>query len=654
MEETFHVSKLTDVVDSTYSPTKEIYPHPDGETEHLVHVLNCGYNSSESSTQPSSNDILGVDLDDNDNGDRPQGLNSHSRASSRSSVSSLPMSVLTNQMDTIKPAIAHEAHEHMFWDDQYTRVRGQGQMKHIHTIRQREAAFRKPSSVRAMQMHTEDEGDDDYLTPPRRRGGPRTSDTSVRSSGSSPLKTYPYYSPMVSTGKPKVKKEYPLVLLHCTLLPPSLPVPGLMGLPDPKILKEVLPLEYWRRWKRLEEKVGSGMLRDRGVLISHPEDMYDLLEERLLESLELQRPRLDHGHFVGHDETDSEREDQASREESETDGEQGEECPDCGGRILRPNNLSRKWEIRVFAANGLMRAGAWAAAWKEMEKVDVEVGLWLPPEIRRELEKRLLDNEKPSSRNQTGMIQLFEPINETESQPRSLHQQTPPLSNDVQIPCASKRSSSPVQQNGPFYRHKPEMEIAIQTLLVNYVRVLASDRRNVAIAFLSILVAFFAIGSGHNSPASDLRPFPQDMLHPSPPSSISPIPSSSVDWMTPAISEVPILNSSPISIETVSSSASVMDPTTSATSLDAQETPLTMSEPRTPEPPQIASLSEEKENAHASDSAVFPPAEHSIETTEPIASETMELEPTPENENDDNIEELPVQNDDEMDEQLID
>ncbi|PKY09123.1 hypothetical protein P168DRAFT_287195 [Aspergillus campestris IBT 28561] len=501
----------------------------DGENGQLV-VQDCGYQSSASSTQHSSDILSGIP----DEGDLAGGV--HSRASSRSSISSLPASVFTQPPDRMKPFNRDATHDQIAlhpWDDEFNHSsydKMDSPFKNINAIRRRETAFRKPSSVRAMQMHTEDEGDDDFLTPPKRRGGARLSDISMRSAGSSPIKRSPYYSPSGSASKPKPKKEYPLVLLHCTLLPPSLPIPGSTDKPDQKILREVLPGEYWRRWKLLQEKVGSGVLRDRGVLISHPEDMYDLLEDRLLESLELQRPRLDHGHFLGRDETESEEEEDTlhGEEESATDDEQGEPCPDCGGRVVRHRDTGRKWEIKVFAANGLMRAGAWAAAWREMEKVDVEVGLWLPSEVRRELEKRLLENEIYQMENRLPIPQLRGPLSESEPtfehEPIStVHHEPRPMSLDTEkrrspnldSETPPDRRPSPSDHISSQYYCTPPADIDLNTLLVNYVRVLASDPRNVVLAFLAILVAFLVTGSrsGVDSTSTGLRQSGSDMVN---------------------------------------------------------------------------------------------------------------------------------------------
>jgi hypothetical protein len=281
------------------------------------------------------------------------------------------------------------------------------------------------------------------------------------------------------------------------------------------MLKEVLPERYWRRWKLLEDKiVGSGILRDRGVLVSHPQEMYDLLEERLLESLELVRPRLGYGHFLG-----GNRDADEAKEEGRYDGDnvgcandsdEGEKCLDCGGRVLRHlDNGQRKWEIRVYAANGLMRAGAWAAAWKEMEKVDVEVGVCLPVEVKRELERRIIEEDNLRMEEELR-------LSEEEKRRREVYGELGSHSQDIidglvedeelhypeEInlrPSASPQPESLTTFSSQGHR-RPAQEVELQTLVINYIRVLASDRRNVAIAFLSVLVLFFAIG-GARTPA---------------------------------------------------------------------------------------------------------------------------------------------------------
>ncbi|KAJ5458594.1 hypothetical protein N7475_009982 [Penicillium sp. IBT 31633x] len=513
---------------SSLESNNETYRH---DNVQMPSTQDYEYNSSSSSARHSTSDVFGREMDDE--------LDQlKSRASSRSSLSSTPASVLIHSVDRMKQMPDMDIHEKIagyrieqseasFGDFNDTPA-------NIRTIRQREAAFRKPSSVRAMQMHTEDEADeDDYLTPPRRRQG-------IRSPGSLPLKRSPYYSPNAPKQQ-KSKKEAPLVLLHCTLLPPSLPVPGASDPRNQDILEDELPPEYWRRWRRLQDRVGSGVLRDRGVLISHPEDLYDMLEERLLESLELQRPRLQNGHFVGREDHSSgscSEDDFSDFGESETDGEQGDECPDCGNHV-RHGDSNRKWEIRVFAANGLMRAGAWAAAWRDMEKVDVEVGLWLPSEVRRGLERRFAEAQMAVAEQVEAEAQAHGQIPQTQMQmqisslvdgenqvlpeilqsPRQSHAR---MISDVgsfrsdgmvfrQVLAEAEAQLDPAPE---FTReNKKEHEVALSTLLVNYIRILATDRRNIALLLLSVLVAFLAFGSRQQQVLlySDLGSFPRDM-----------------------------------------------------------------------------------------------------------------------------------------------
>ncbi|CAI7625765.1 unnamed protein product [Penicillium pancosmium] len=539
-------------------PTKEHHLLSSYETSHHHNLHNPSdtltddgemsrdYNypsSSSTSTRNSTSDIFSQDMADNEL-DLDQ---LKSRASSRSSFSSIPASVLIHPLEKLPSMRSMNPHEKMVaaytleeddearfggFDDHLPPRTMNMNMSNIRTIRQREGAFRKPSSVRAMQMHTEDEADDDeYLTPPRRRGG-------LRSPGSSPIKRSPYYSPTAAAKvPPKPKKEYPLVLLHCNLLAPSLPVAGASLPRNQGIVEEILPVEYWKRWRRLQEKVGSGVTRDRGVLISHPEDLYDMLEERLLESLELQRARLHQGHFLGREERHhgdddgddgdgdgSEREDHddyySDREESETDGEQGDECPDCGGRVQKHSDSNRKWEIRVFAANGLMRAGAWAAAWKEMEKVDVEVGLWLPSDVRRSLEKRLAEEQAvPKDESDIDPRRLsIQSHSRAGSDPRSF-QASPPAKHvpvTMSMDAESDKHTSQFQAQAKKADEPKEgtkqPQIALQTLLVNYFRVLAGDRRNIALVLMSILVVFLAIGARPELPQSILHTFPSDSV----------------------------------------------------------------------------------------------------------------------------------------------
>ena len=311
-------------------------------------------------------------------------LNGAATTSSRSSISSLPASVAASAMiqppDAITPTKSQVG-------EQGVKNAIPPESPEEDLQRARGSPFRHPSSVRAMQMRD----DDDFSLAHRRRDSQMTgrmSNFSGRSSNiSSPSKRRIRASQSSPTKQSKLKKEYPLVLLHCTLLPPTVSVPSTSA-HKATSLAEVLPEDYWRRWKLLNDRVSGSEIQTRGVLIPHPKGDYDLLEERLLESLELSQPRIRAGHYVGGEEEDA--------ESSETDGEdmeQGLPCPDCGRKVVSDLNRDRKWEVRVYAANGLMRAGAWSAAWSEMEKIDVEVGVWLPEHVKRDVEAALQEEE---------------------------------------------------------------------------------------------------------------------------------------------------------------------------------------------------------------------------------------------------------------------
>lgn len=442
--------------------------------------------------------------------------------STRSSISSFPGSVLPESRQPRFSTPTRSPHSHSHPDILHHgrsgslgyKIRSPASRlrdvdRNIALEREYGSGFRNPSSVRAMQMRDEEAFDSESeVTPQHRRSGSRTSNFSRRSAHTSPTKRTSrsnHSTPHKVPSPSKLKKEFPLVLLHCTLLPPTLALKTHIS--DEALLEEVLPAEYLRRWKVLQDKVGeANEVRTRGVLIPHPRDDYDVLEERLLESLELERSRLRKGHYVGGDVdsgvgTESERE---AENESGTEGQsiktipKPPKCPDCGKRVSQETEIERKWEVKVFAANGLMRAGAWAAAWGEMEKVDVEVSVWMPEAIRREVGVRLTElgifEEDTTHREHDGSFQ------ETEEDRRQREiygngQETinglpeEPTTDTIEDHLRHRRNLQPKHLS-----QQPEL----QTLALNYVRGSMQDRRNIVMALLSILVLFLAM-SKHES-----------------------------------------------------------------------------------------------------------------------------------------------------------
>ncbi|KAL9107749.1 MAG: hypothetical protein Q9227_007371 [Pyrenula ochraceoflavens] len=429
-------------------------------------------------------------------------------SSSRSSISSLPASVAVS-------AIAQSQNERTPTKSPNSNGRSSGVSNNLRSPKRRvynehDSPFRHPSSVCAMQMRDEDE---ESILKRRRESAltGRLSNFSARTSTSlSPSKRHSR-SVRSSSQKPKLKQEYPLVLLHCTLLPPTLQMQTKVT--DPMLLQEILPQEYRWRWKLLNDRIlQNGEISSRGVLIPHPRNDYDLLEERLLESLELAQPRLRGGHFLG---TESRDGTPIKEKPSCEEIRGGPKCPDCGTH-LPLDNESRKWEVKVYAANGLMRAGAWSAAWNEMEKVDVEVGLWLPENVRQQIEDTLRELNLDSDGVED--CQPPQPDIDRDARTREIygdatnHVHGGDAQDDPLLGSMSRHAHRSPQREGSFMAHSNHTQHSppypsekdswqqasvsdpdMPTLLLNSIRVLARDRRNVTILFLSILVLFFAM-----------------------------------------------------------------------------------------------------------------------------------------------------------------
>ncbi|OCT49580.1 flavoprotein oxygenase [Cladophialophora carrionii] len=362
-------------------------------------------------------------------------------------------------------------------------------------FREYPSPFRHPSSVRALQMKDEIMSETQSVLRHHRRTGSQMSSYSLRSSYSthtSPTKRLSRsHRSSPSKGGSNLKKEFPLVLLHCTLLPPNIRVqPGSV---EDSLILDSLPEDYKSRWVALRNKLADPEVSSRGVLIPHPREDLALLEERLLESLELEAPRIRHNHYFPSDGSvaDSGFESASTEDETELDPS-CEACPDCGRR-LRPEEVHRKWEVKVFAANGLMRAGAWAAAWQEMEKVDVEIKVWLPDEIRQELEAKLVLLAAP----QFETTELASQEAPAEPEINSLSEED----TKSQSRRSEAQGNARTAEEEPINRTEPLIsslspvtnEQNVWTQLGSHARELTRDRRNVLVGVLSFLVLFFAL-----------------------------------------------------------------------------------------------------------------------------------------------------------------
>ncbi|KAL8996943.1 MAG: hypothetical protein Q9169_003649 [Polycauliona sp. 2 TL-2023] len=385
--------------------------------------------------------------------------------------------------------------------------------------------FRNPSSVRAMQLETtpppcipssQSRHQSGFPTPSR-NGTPK----SIRSRNSG-IRMSP--SKMSPTKRANVKKEYPLVLLHVTLLP----IPELCSA---VVMDQVLPDYLLENWKVLREKATDTVL-ERGILIPHPKEDYDLLEERLLESLDLRTPRiLKCGHF--HLDPDEDADIAGSESEDDDEYNDADICHDCG-RSVRDGRYgsgsgSRRWDIKVFAANGLMRAGAWGAAWREMERVDIEIIPWMDEEMKRELALRTDEERKHAALLQEEISRQGEQRpNMDEERMREIYGNEVPAFTDPQ----AEQTPSPQPDQAS---HRRQDEVPLQELLQNYLMAAIQDRKNIAILVLTVFVIYLSTAWAPTSAPS----FPNHpVMAPTAPSI-----SSSVAPTTTSIESAPVIQS---------------------------------------------------------------------------------------------------------------
>ncbi|KAK3304667.1 uncharacterized protein B0T15DRAFT_250353 [Chaetomium strumarium] len=355
----------------------------------------------------------------------------------------------------------------------------------VPTSRESRMPFRTPSEIRAMQMSSPTPSVFNGSSPrSSKRHGGGSSGFPTMSRVSSPIASA-QYSPKGRSTPPRFKsrKEAPLVLLHVTLLPLRWvwgdvlnSLDALHGKPIDEAGSTFEPSEQLKTlrdsWRQLQDRVGDTVL-ERGILLPHPQNDYEVLEERLLEALELPLRRrariLECGHYLGPanfmgDEEEESDDDYASQPEG-TKEEKRHWCNTCRNEIrygdLGPGKVFR---IKVYASNGLMRAGAWEACWKEMERVDVEVEPIIDSALQNELEKLgtlQLDLEEQRQRQQRELEleseeQKREPTPERDSrtssrqhrdhsEPEHSRADTPSASNSL-VRAATPAASRPVSR----------------------------------------------------------------------------------------------------------------------------------------------------------------------------------------------------------------
>ncbi|KAH8201544.1 hypothetical protein TruAng_004315 [Truncatella angustata] len=442
----------------------------------------------------------------------------------------------------------------------------------IPTIRgtsRRRPPFRTPEDVRAMQMSS---------PPPSTRG-------SVIGSSRSSKRHFPtvsrlgsptpsvQYSPKNRTPSRFKVKEAPLVLLHVTLLPLRWMWGDVINTFEASEMSEEAKT-LRESWRMLQDRMGDTVF-ERGILLGHPQNDYELLEERLLEALDLPLRRrariLECGHYLGPANETTIGDDSESEDDYEMDRPVAKRhwCKTCKSEIyydsLGPGKIFR---VKVYASNGLMRAGAWDACWKEMERVDIELEPVIEPGVNEELARLvILQEEREAAADRqielaANIIQHVgdqvdeqldrsfdqrpdlvhaqleiaparpEPLPDRESlgeerhlrdecRPREICGSTPIPQIEPRQPDASTHQlhadsfvqlPSPSSPSEEAYERLQARRQSLQSasffeLLMQSVRVLMKDTRNIFIIGLSLLVLLMALRSSQQSQMMDTMLF---------------------------------------------------------------------------------------------------------------------------------------------------
>jgi hypothetical protein len=273
----------------------------------------------------------------------------------------------------------------------------------------------------------------------------------------------------------------PLILLHVTILPPRLPW-------SRAVLDATLAPELKLQLGVLRAAT-SGLVAQRGILIAHPGDEFELVEESVLEALGLLPER------IGYDGQYRPRTPNTLLED-EVNAEEAAEVPTC--ETCQRVHVGDAWYTRVYAANGLMRAGAWGACWSEMERVDVEVRPCISEHVRQRLDEMQLAEDTANERGaHHPPAQLMPELQSVEAPKRQIQSHLVASIQETALETikphdASNTESRPIEFRPlsmlnndlpPIYQPK---DIPLRLLLRNYLYLVLRDRRNVAIFFLAL------------------------------------------------------------------------------------------------------------------------------------------------------------------------
>jgi hypothetical protein len=213
-------------------------------------------------------------------------------------------------------------------------------------------------------------------------------------------------------------------------------------------------------------------------------------------------------------------------------GDERKWCDICG-RDVRIEGIAdgtgeQRFRIKIYASNGLMRAGAWAAAWREMERVDVEIEPFVEGGLAVELE------HMAASAVHVSQVEHDDGFEDEEEDIEHVHERSPEQQPEILTPEDNKMRRRLMEEerireiygpDTPFTPCPPARHTATQRnssrsieqadslpdLLIAAFKVAMRDKKNVAICLLSVLVLMLALrpGSNLNSPSMSVHAIPE-------------------------------------------------------------------------------------------------------------------------------------------------
>ncbi|KAL9066251.1 MAG: hypothetical protein Q9157_007212 [Trypethelium eluteriae] len=558
-------------------PAKEQDEHSDSENQPPDHSSDVSFNSPSSDSTfspapPSEYSAI------SDHGEHPQAQSSPSRR-----ISAMTMSSISEMESEDRYPI------------QYTPIRNRALFRSPNTavdaMRIETSTKNRSATVRRREERARGESGL-HGSPPAYRSSPQQASPGLRNSPRASERGSPRSvksvrgarspRPTIGTASqdpaPAVKQQLgPLVLLHSTVLQSAEP-----EFSD-ALLSEVLPSKVLNTYKAsratLMQKIGP-VVRQRGILLRHPRNDFNELLERILTTLGLENTAevLSDGES---DDPDPEQERKKcgqkcdSSEESEDDqdsdgtvcetycptpqlsrrpGESARICSTCGRPRqflrVRDNALSNRYDVKVYAANGLIGTQVWEAVWQEMERVDVEINVALPEKWRRVLNEKAREIEEDEeneelmndllgkddcneeekdlsvsadrnpSRKYSDLSQGLKPRKRVQESQQDraetktgqvtreeMHSTIGPDMRSVERVCTVKRSVScenlfqmfqnPAQT--PRSQESPS-DVPLSDLVKNYLWLLAQDSRNIALFALVLAAAVLLASRAANSP----------------------------------------------------------------------------------------------------------------------------------------------------------